>query len=214
MNNKLEEGFSYSFYQDALAECEKKFGGLFEQPIIKNPYTEIANWYEKGNILDLGAGKHKPLFNNLKNKLTDGQYYTLDDDPDGTFDFNRIEDIPQNIKFSLVVANQFFEHLAVPDSLHVMTSVAPLLEEGAKIIITVPNISHPNRQISNLDHKTAWGYNSFYTAYRYANLEVVKVARYSKRHPQGFMEKLITKYVSQVYRMDWCDSILMIGQKK
>jgi hypothetical protein len=49
--------------------------------------------------------------------------------------------------------------------------------------------------------------------YKYAGFEVIKIARYSKRHPKGFMEKLITKYVSRVYRMDWCDSVIMIGQK-
>ncbi len=214
MNDVIQEDFSYGLYHDALAECNKKFGKLFNQPIINNPYTEIANWYSNGNILDMGAGKYKPLFNSLKSRINSGKYYTLDDDPDGTFDFSHTEDIPQTMKFSLVVANQFFEHLTVSDSLLVMASIVPLLESGASVIITVPNISHPNRQISNIDHKTAWGYNSFYSVYKYANLEVVKIARYSKRHPQGFMEKLITKYVSQVYRMDWCDSILMIGQKK
>ncbi len=205
--------FQYGFYSDALKECYQKFGSIFELPIIKNAYTETCNFYSQGDILDLGAGHQKVLQNIIQPKMRNGKYYSLDNDPKGTFDFQNIDEIEQSRKFSFVVANQFFEHLTIEDSMDIFLKIAKLMQTNAKFIVTVPNISHPNRQISNIDHKTAWGYNSLYMLYKFADLQVLKIARYSKRHPKGIIEKIITRYVSRIYRMDWCDSIIIIGQK-
>jgi hypothetical protein len=205
--------FEYGFYSDSLNECYKKFGGIFKLPIIYNPYQEMILQYQKGNILDIGAGKEKPLFNAIKDKLTSGKYYSLDTDPKGIFDFNSIENLPKDLQFSLITANQVFEHLDIQESINMMCTASFHLESKGKIIATVPNIAHPNRQISNITHITPWGFNSFYMVFKYANLDVTKIARYSKRHPAGIIEKLIAKYISRIYRMDWCDSILMIGMK-
>lgn len=210
---ETQQQFEYGFYDDCLKECSDKFGNIFGLPIIDSPYIEIAKHYQKGNILDLGSGKKKPLGEIMKDKLNDGNYYSLDTDPRGKFDFNDIKEIPKDLKFDLIVANQVFEHLDIEESIDLMIDAGKLLTDGGKIIVTVPNISHPNRQRSNITHKTPWGFWSLYMPFKMANLEVVKVARYSKRHPKGLIEKIIIYYVSRVYRMDWCDSILMIGKK-
>lgn len=201
--------FEYGFYSDCLKETYKKFGEILSLPIIKDPYSEVKNNYITGNVLDIGAGKDKSLERHLK--LKNGKYYSLDNDPCGVFDFKHIDEIPENLRFSMIIANQVFEHLDIQESIEMMVKASSHLEKNGKFIATVPNISHPNRQISNITHKTAWGYNSFYMLFKYANLDVIKIARYSKRYPEGIIEKLITKYVSRVFRMDWCDSIILIG---
>jgi len=206
--------FEYGFYSDALQECYQTFGDIFELPIIDNFTREMRNHYVSGNVLDIGAGKAKPLYKTFKKRLKNGNYYSLDTDPQGTFDFHGIDDIPADLIFTFITANQVFEHLDIAESIELMCKASQHLQPEGKIIVAVPNISHPNRQISNITHKTPWGFDSFYMVFKYANLEVTRIARYSKRHPQGCMEKLITKYVSRVYRMDWCDSILMIGEKR
>ena len=212
-NNKDIPEFEYGFYSDSLQECYNKFGDIFQLPIIHNPFQEILLQYSEGNILDIGAGKEKLFFSAIKDKLTSGEYFSLDTDPQGTFDFNSVENLPNDLQFSLITANQVFEHLDIQASIEMMYKASIHLERAGKLIVTVPNIAHPNRQISNITHITPWGYNSFYMVFKYANLEVTEICRYSKRHPTGFMEKIITKYISRVYRMDWCDSILMIGTK-
>jgi hypothetical protein len=205
--------FEYGFYSDALQECYQKFGTIFDFPIIDNHTREMRRHYVVGNVLDIGAGKAKPLYKTFKKRLKDGNYYSLDTDPQGAFDFHDIDEIPSNLIFMLITANQVFEHLDIAESIELMWKASQHLEAGGKIIATVPNTDHPTRQLSNITHKTPWGAHNFYMVFKYANLEVTKIARYSKRHPQGFMEKLVTKYVSRVYRIDWCDSILMIGEK-
>lgn len=204
----------YGAYDKYLGECYSKFGGVLGLPIIKSPYTEILKRYRKGNVLDLGAGGKKPLFETLKDKLNGGKYYSLDTDPKGTFDFRSIDEVPADLKFDLITANQVFEHLTVDESLELLGEAATHLVEGGAVIATVPNIAHPNRQISNITHKTPWGHHSFYALFRMAGLEPEMIARYSKRLPRGIIEKILGYYMNRLYRMDYCDSILLTAVKK
>lgn len=212
MNRKPAQ-FEYGFYADSLRECAEKFGGIFSLPIIPNNFLEMAAHYSDGNVLDIGAGKDKPFLSLIAMKLKHGRYYSMDSDPCGSFDFRTLDEIPRDLDFSLIVANQVYEHLEVQESIDMMSRTAAQLCQGGRYVVTVPNILHPNRQISNITHKTAWGYNSLYMCFKYAGLSPVKIARYSKKHPEGLIEKILARYISRIYRMDWCDSILMVGIK-
>jgi hypothetical protein len=108
-----DQKFEYGFYDDCIRECFEKIGDIFSLPIIKNPYTTTTSFYKKGNILDVGAGKKKPLLQEIGNKLNDGKYFSLDTDPRGEFDFSDVKEIPSDLKFNLIVANQVFEHLDI-----------------------------------------------------------------------------------------------------
>jgi hypothetical protein len=94
-----------------------KFGNIFDLPIIVDPYKEAIKHYCMGNILDIGAGKDKIFKSIVDRNLIKGDYFSLDNDPFGDFDFNQISDIPGSLKFNFVLANQVFEHLIVEDSL-------------------------------------------------------------------------------------------------
>lgn len=207
------DSFEYSYYSDSLKECYDKFGDVLDLPIISNPYTEILENYHSGDVLDLGAGKALVLYSALKSKLKEGRYFSLDDDTQGIFDYNNITEVEKEKKFRLIVANQFFEHLDIEASIYIFKKASFHLADKGRFIITIPNTSHPNRQISNITHITPWGFNNSYLLYKYSGLNVLKIARYSKRHPRSIIEKFLTRYISRVYRMDWCDSIILIGQK-
>ena len=206
--------FEYGAYDDYLKECYERFGGILELPIVRSPYREIASHYRKGNVLDLGAGKKKPLAEILKDRFVDGRYYSLDSDPQGRFDFGTIEEIPADLKFDLVTANQFFEHLTVDESIDLLGKVAEHLNTGGVVVATVPNIAHPTRQISNVTHKTPWGHHSFFALFKMAGLEPMRIVRYSKRLPRGPIEMILGHYINKIYRMDYCDSILLAAEKR
>jgi hypothetical protein len=206
--------FEYGDYVKCLKECYEKFGGILDLPIVGSPYEEIVKQYNRGNVLDLGAGGKKPLLACLKGKLTDGRYYSLDTDPQGKFDFRSIDEVPADLQFNLIVANQVFEHLTIDESFEMLEKAALHTTAGGKVIATVPNIVHPNRQISHITHKTPWGHNSFYALFSMCGLQPVKIARYSKRLPKGIIEKALAHYLNRLYRMDYCDSILLVATKK
>ena len=213
MNNIDVPKFEYGFYNHCLRESFEKFGAILSLPIIDSAYTEARHSYAGGNVLDIGAGNAHALKQVLGNTLDNGRYYSLDTDPLGQFDFASVQVIPGDLKFSLIVANQVFEHLSIDASLEVMAHAAAHLLPGGKLIATVPNIAHPTRFMSNITHITYWGHHSFYMLFKAAGLEVESMARYSKYHPRGLIERLVAHYVGRVYRMDWCDSLLVRAVK-
>ncbi len=207
------EELDYGFYRQVVQECSIEFGSVFDLPIVANPYFELLSAYKGGDILDIGAGNDKPLYAIIKDYVKGGQYYSLDNSRSGDFDFRAIDEIPLSTTFSYVSANQVFEHLTLEESVSIAEKLEKHLVNGAKIFVSVPNIAHPNRFWTDVTHKTHWNYNNVALPFKMFNIEITKIARYSKRHPQGLIEKALAKYISRIYRMDWCDSILMIGQK-
>ncbi|MFH1047616.1 MAG: hypothetical protein V1738_04905 [Patescibacteria group bacterium] len=205
--------FEYGAYDDYLRECYEKFGGILELPIVHSVRKEIVGHYQTGNVLDLGAGKLKPLSEAFKDIAKEGRYHSLDTDPKGEFDFRSIDEIPSHLKFSLITANQVFEHLTVEESLQFLSGAVEHLVSGGFIIATVPNIAHPMRQISNITHKTPWGHHSFFALFKMCGLEPKRIVRYSKRLPKGIIERILGYYMNRLYRMDYCDSILLIAEK-
>jgi hypothetical protein len=209
MNNK--NNFEYGFYFDCRKECFQKFGYIDDLPIIKGPYKKIAEIYQGGKVLDVGAGKEKPIQKCLK--LSDDLYFSLDNDPYGKFNYNSVEEIPNKELFSLITANQFFEHISLQDSIDLICKLSLHLEKNDYLISTVPNIQHPVRQRADITHITNWDYKALYMLYKYADLEVIEISRYSKRHPKGIVEKILSRYINRIYRIDWCDSVLIVGRK-
>ena len=209
MNNK--NNFEYGFYFDCRNECFQKFGSIEDLPNIKGPYEKMAEIYQGGKVLDVGAGKEKPIQKCLK--LSDDLFFSLDNDPYGKFNYNSVEEIPKNELFSLITANQFFEHISLQDSIDLVCKLSLHLEKNDYLISTVPNIQHPVRQRADITHITNWDYKALYMLYKFAELEVVEILRYSKRHPKGIVEKILSRYINRIYRIDWCDSILIIGRK-
>lgn len=203
--------FEYGFFNYCRKECVEKFGSIQDLAIIKGPYEKIKDIYKEGKVLDIGAGTEKLVQKYLS--LSDKYYFSLDNDPGGCFHYSSIEDISENEKFSLITANQFFEHIHLEESIELIYKLSMHLEKFGCLISTVPNIQHPVRQRADITHVTNWDYKALYMLLRYADLEVTEIARYSKRHPKGIIEKILVKYINKIYRMDWCDSILIIGKK-
>jgi len=180
--------FEYGFYWDCLKECVQKFGSIMDLPIINGPGEKISESYSGGKVLDVGAGKEKPIQKYLN--LSDDLYFSLDNDPCGRFDYNSVEEIPENELFSLIAANQFFEHITVEDSIGLVCNLAEHLKKNGHLISTVPNIQHPVRQRADITHVTNWDYKALYMLYRYANLKVIEIARYTKRNLRGNHRKI------------------------
>jgi hypothetical protein len=85
--------------------------------------------------------------------------------------------------------------------------------EGASILATVPNAAHPVRQ-RDCTHITPWPPNDLYSLLRSAGFEIVSLARYNK-FPlgRGMLTRLIVRTVCREFRVDWCDSIMIVGRK-
>lgn len=207
--------FLYSQMANAREECFRRFGSIFSLPVKNNPLNTLFDFIvptESGHILDFGAGPQslKPFMSASFPHL---EYHALDTDPKYNCEWSNIIDIPNNIYFSLICANQVLEHIPVDSLPHTMSTLSNKLQPYGLFYATVPNINHPNRFRSNIDHHSYIDYKDLYYFCASVGLKTLAIYRYSKRHPQGWIERIIAKKIGDIYRMDWADSICIIAQK-
>ena len=205
-------GLSWSEVTSWRREGYERFGSIHDLPIVR-----IDREFERlidgaSRLLDVGAGRDKPLRGRVDPDRT--AYRSLDPDPSGTFDYANVAEIPADERFDLAVSSQVLEHVSVPEALEIVRGVAAVLTPGGRYAATVPNVSHPIRHWADATHVTAWGLWDFYGLFRTAGLEVETLARYGKqRLTWRPFRRLVAKAVAKEYRIDWCDSILLVARR-
>lgn len=206
-------GITYNQLQAGRQKCAEVFGSFQQLPIIASAYQRIQQIYREtgGKVLDVGAGVNKPLKSVLE--LAKANYLTLDDDPDGDFTFRSVQEIAADCFFNLIVANQFFEHLTIEQTIEVMQNLVLHLNVSGYMVVTVPNIAHPNRFWA-VTHVTPWDYMSIYSLYRLFGLCCLEISRYNKTAgPKNLIDHWLVRVMARLYRVDWCDSIMVVGQR-
>ena len=210
MSHKVRQ---YNQHVKWRGECGKKFGAVKDLKVV-NPHKLIKEYIAKkqGAVLDFGCGMHKIHQHNYQ--IPDDRYFSLDSDTDGQFDYNSLDDIPSCQKFDFVIMNQVIEHIPFEDCIKMISHLSEFINGGGNIFITVPNVQHPVRYWGDLDHVTPWTFEDIYALYKNINFEIEYLARYNKhRLPYNPFKRLLIKTVCDVFRVDWCDSIMGLGRK-
>lgn len=199
----------------AREDCVQRFGSIFSLPVLSgNPLDMLSTHVSllEGRMLDYGAGP-QGLRSFMTSRFPRIEYTSLDSDGAYGCDWLHIKDIPNEVSFSLICANQVLEHIPLEGSLQLIEGLSKKLEPGGIFYATVPNTFHPNRFRGDVDHCTYVTYTVLYYLCFAAGLQTLALYRYSKRHPQGWFERFLTKKIQDIYRMDWADSVCIIAQK-
>lgn len=203
---------SWSDLTSWRAEAHRRFGSILDLPIVAIDRELRRILADAPRVLDVGAGSEHPLRAMIDAERT--EYRSLDPGPSGEFDSRHVSEIPPDLRFEAAVANQVLEHVNVEEALEIVRGVAGVLAPGGRFVATVPNAGHPVRQWADATHVTAWGLYDFYGLFRSAGLEVDTMSRYGKRR-LSFRpgRRYIVKVVAQEFRVDWCDSILVVARR-
>jgi hypothetical protein len=193
------------------SECHAKFGSVLDLPLI-TPVEELADHLGITiRVLDIGAGAHKPYEERVLN--SGAAYFSMDTDPEGTFDYGCFADVPPETRFDFILANQVIEHLTVDACREMLSSAFEHTTPGGKIMVTVPNAAHPVRQ-RDCTHVTPWPANDLYSILSMVGFEVAKLTRYNKFPlTSDPLKRWIVDLVCKEFRMDWCDSIMAVAYR-
>lgn len=203
---------TYTELSDWRNECFKRFGSILDLKVVPSPYSEIQSLYQVGKVLDVGAGKEKALQRELR--LEDKEYFTLDSDLSGAFNYSSFTDIPEKMQFDYVVMNQFLEHLTLNDTYEVLKQSHRVMVPGGCLFISVPNAAHPVRYHGALTHVTNLPFNELYGVLQHVGFKVSDILRANKKpFPTNIFKRWIIDLVCKEFRMDWCDTIIMVAKK-
>jgi predicted SAM-dependent methyltransferase len=192
-------------------ECAERFGEVLDFP-MSGPFQSCLKYCKKGKVLDVGAGVEKSAKKWLN--LDGDRYFSLDSDPAGQFDYHDFDDIPGDARFSLVIMNQFLEHLTIDDAHAMLRRAFACLESGGALVASVPNAHHPVRYHADVTHVTNWPYNDLYGLFRHVGFEVVQLARSNKRRwPGNWLKRWIVRTVCEEIRVDWCDTLIIEAKR-
>jgi len=203
------EPLSWNRLMQWRSECYSRFGSVLDRPVVTVAEV-LATFVRPGEqVLDIGAGAHKPFEQSVTRE--NARYFSMDIDPNGTFDFRSFEDVPPELYFDLIIASQVLEHVPVDQAYEMVLSAATHMAGAGNIIVTVPNAAHPVRQ-RDCTHVTPWPMNDLYSLLRSAGLSITSMARYSKfpltANP---LKRWVVETVCKEFRMDWCDSIIAVA---
>ena len=203
---------TYTELTEWRSECFKRFGSVLDIKVVPSAYSEIKSLYREGKVLDVGAGKEKMLQRELR--LEDKEYFTLDSDLSGVFNYSSFADIPEEMKFDYVVMNQFLEHLNLNDIYEMLKNSHRVMASGGCLFISIPNAAHPVRYHGTITHITNLPFNELYVLLQHVGFVVSDVLRANKRpFPTNIVKRWIIDLVCKEFRMDWCDTIIMVAKK-
>ncbi len=192
-------------------ECHEKFGSILDMRVERSPWAFVTcGWGD--SVLDVGAGVEKKL--QMSMSIPSERYFSLDNDPSGSFNFRTFEEVPKNHEFGLVVMSQFIEHLDLETGIGFLREAFRVLEPGGHLFISVPNASHPVRYHADVTHITNWSHNDLYGLLREVGYEIVDMGRSNKISPsRNLIKRWIVQTVCKEIRIDWCDTICVLARK-
>jgi len=203
---------NYSIYDRGRQDGWQKFGAIHQLPVLRSSYDYIRQSYRGGSMLDVGAGTD--LFLQKILNLEENAYFSLDNDIFGTFTYRDVEDIPADQLFTWIILNQLIEHLSIDQAYALLIGLHPHLQERGYLLITTPNVYHPIRYWGDPYHVTPWNYTALYSLCQASGYQVIQIFRYNKnRGPLDPFSWLFERIIRHLYRIDWCDSIMMIATR-
>ena len=202
----------YSVLSQGRREAFERFGTIFDLPTVRSAYKYLKQSYQGGCVLDVGAGASHHLRQVLE--LGDEAYHSLDNDPAGQFTYTDVAQIPKGQRYRWIVMNHVLEHLTIEGTADLLLGLHDHLDPGGRMVITVPNVSHPVRYRADETHVTPWSYGGLYAMCRFAGYDVLQIYRYSKnRGPLDPLSWVIERVMRHLYRIDWCQGIMLIATR-
>lgn len=181
---------------------------------VKKKLLSIVDGELSGSesVLDVGASD-RALGDKVLKLYPDATYKTMDLDKEASHDYYSLDDIEES--FDIIVLAEVIEHIELEEGVEFLRKLNGLLKPGGKIIVTTPNIHHPNIWMRDADHKVPYRYDVLGSVLMETGFEVDKIFRiYNDKFVRRFIRLYVTSFIHRYFDIDFAKNIVIVAQKK
>ena len=109
--------------------------------------------------------------------------------------------------FDVIVLSEVIEHLSFQDGIDLLKRLNGLLAAGGRLVVSVPNIHHPNAYLRDSDHKTPYSYEVLGAALINAGLKVKRLYRiYNDSMVRRFFRLYVMAWLHRYLDVDFAET--------
>jgi len=196
-------------------EIRKKYRRIYDVPKKKSTSSILKFAIKDQNIkkiLEIGAGSNtrKKEFSSL---LPNAVYKTMDIDTSTKQDFYNINEITE--KFDLVIGLELIEHIEKNNFEKFCGQISNLVDKNGSLILSTPNIFHPNRYFKDYTHNIALCYDELASVFMTFGFKSCFPFRCYR---DSFLRRIAREYLfSWLYRLleiDYAKQIMVVFRKE
>lgn len=191
-------------------EVRKSYPNFWDIKVVKKPLDIVLPYLFKGcKILDVGAGNRR-MGKKLEETRGDLLFKSMDIDRDRHHDYYSLDDVDDT--FDIVLLFEVIEHLEFSEGVEMLSKIKGFLKKGGKLIVTTPNLFHPNRY---------WEY-SHKVSYRYDELSGLllslgyNISDIYRIYNDAFIRRIIRLYlmshIHSYFSVDFARSIAIVAE--
>jgi len=197
----------------AREKVHKMYRSIWDVPLIKKRSALLRLILRDGmSLLDVGAGSKgvKEEIEKVGLKIT---YKSMDVDVNVQHDFYDIEDVHE--VFDVVILSEAIEHMSFSEGIHMLKRLRDVLRDGGIILVSTPNIFHPNKFFTTADHKTYYAYDELAAVMDLAGYEVKELYRsFNDAFHRYVLKVYIFGFLFRFLDIDYAYTIFAIGKKR
>lgn len=185
---------------------------IWDISIVKKETDLLRRLIRNGtSILEVGAGDRR-YEHTIKKIAPAAIYKGLDIDRKTRQEYYDIDDIHEN--FDFIFMFEVIEHLSKDEAVEMLKKVYTLLNNGGTLLLSTPNLYHPNRYYQDITHKTPFRYEDLGAIMLMAGFNSIKFYR---MYNDDFFRRIFRLYlgifIHKYIEVDFARTILAEGRK-
>ncbi len=194
-------------------QIHKRYPAVWNLKLIKRASTLIKAWLRPGTrILDVGAGDRR-LGEKVKDVCPGVVYKSMDMDRSLAHDYYSLDGIEE--RFDIIVLLEVVEHLEPEETVDMLKRLKELLNEEGRLIISTPNIFHPNRFWNTAAHKTFYSYEELGGLLLSQGFDVLEIYRVFNASFLKYLLRLtIFNPLHRILNVDFAKSIVAVARTR
>lgn len=193
-------------------QIKKRYPEIWDIPLVKKEMERITPHLREGiRILEIGAGDRR-YETKIKKFVPMATYKSLDIDKKTHQDYYQIGDIKET--FDLILMFEVIEHLTPGEATEMFKKILTLLVRGGTLLLSTPNLYHPNRYFQDITHKTPFRYEDLGATMLMAGFNTITFYRmYNDAFLRRTFRTLIGVHLHKYLEMDFARTLLAEGQR-